>query len=295
MSAGLEVRGEGLVGGRTRGYRPRMRGMATRAAAGLAAALTVATVSGASAAAAVPAKPVGLLYTAVSTVLQLKGGPAYLCLGPILTSYPPAGCAGVILRGIDARRLPTAHVYANGTVDTGPLRVIGRWNGRTLTPTRPLVKAPFPQGKPYVPLQTACTHPGGKTTPDPNGQQRALAAANAAPDASYSYVSGPQGRVLNAAFTGHLARHRAALRKLYSGPICVIRGHRTARSLTALAYRVGRDLRLLARHGIDVFVWGPDLDRMSMTVAVADPAGRRYLHHRYGNFVEVHGTLHPVH
>lgn len=245
--------------------------------------------------AAAPARPAGPLYTAVSTVLQLKGGPAYLCIGGVELSLPSAGCGGVILPGVDASRLPTAHVYANGTVDTGLLRVIGRWDGHALTPTRPIVRAAFPKVQPYVPLRTACARPGGTTAPDPTGQDRAVAAAQAAPDASYLYVSGDGGRVLNAAFTGHLARHRAALRMLYTGPVCVIRGHGTARSLTALSNRIGRDLPLLARHGIVVWVWGPFLDRMSMTVAVADPAVRRYIHHRYGTFVEVHGTLRAVH
>jgi hypothetical protein len=245
-------------------------------------------------AAASPAQRSRPLYTATSIVLQLRGGPAYLCLGGILDSLPPAGCGGVVLRGVDARTLPTAHVYANGTVDTGLLRVVGSWDGRELSPTRPIVKAAPVQQKPYVPLRAACTRPGGTAAPDSDGQERAMAAADAAPDASYLYVSGHHGRVMNAAFTGHLARHRAALRKLYSGPICVVRGHRTARALTALSNRIGRDLKLLGRHGIVVFDWGPDLDQMSMDVAVADPTVRAYIHHRYGSFVEVHGALHQV-
>lgn len=272
-------------------YRPEMRWMSRLAGVGVAGAVALAGIPGAAASPAQRSRPV---YTAASSVLQLKGGPAYLCLGLILESLPPTGCGGVILRGVDARTLPTAHVYSNGTVDTGLLRVVGTWDGRELTPTRPIVKAVSGKPKPVVPLRAACTLPGGTAVPDPNGEERAETAADAAPDASYLYVSGHHGRVLNAAFTGDLARHRAALRKLYSGPICVVRGHRTARALTALSNRIGRDSTLLARHGIVLFEWGPVLDRMSMDVALADPAVRRYLHHRYGSFVEVHGRLRQV-
>lgn len=271
---------------------PEMRRMRKLAGAGLAGALALVGMSGA--AEASPAERSKPVYTGTSIVLQLKGGPAYLCLGAVLASLPPAGCGGVILRGVDARSLPTAHVYSNGTVDTGLLRVVGSWDGRTLTPTRSIVKAAPVKQKPYVPLGAACTRPGGATEPDANGEERAESAADAAPDVSYLYVSGHHGRVLNAAFTRDLARHRAALRKLYSGPICVVRGRRTAQALTALSNRIGRDLKLLGRHGIIVFEWGPDLDRMSMDVAVADPTVRQYIHHRYGSFVEVHGTLHLV-
>lgn len=255
---------------------------------GIAGAVALVGIPGAAASPAERSRP---MVTAASSVLHLEGGPAYLCLGLIVESRPPAGCGGVILRGVDARTLPTAHLYGNGTVDTGLVRVVGTWDGHELTPTRPIVKAVPGKSKPFVPLRAACTRPGGTAAADPNGEERAATAADAAPDASCLYVSGHQGRVLDAAFTGDLARHRAALRKLYSGPICVVRGHRTARSLTALSNRIGRDSTLLARHGIVLFQSGPDLDRMSMDVALADPAVRRYIHHRYGSFVEVHGRL----
>lgn len=233
-------------------------------------------------------------YEGVSIVLQLKGGPAYLCLGGILTSLPPAGCGGVVLPGVQARRLPGARVYANGTVDTPNVRVVGTWNGRTLTPTRPIVRAQPLPAPPSPSFRTACAHPGGSRPSDPAGLERLDEAVQTDPELSYLYVSGHGGRVVDVAFTGHLARHRAQLRRLYAGPLCVIRGHRSQRSLLLLERRIGADRTLLARHGVVVFSWGPSLDREQLQVAVADPAVRAFLRHRYGPALTVTGSLRRV-
>jgi hypothetical protein len=271
---------------RLRGYRPDTR----RASAVLATGVLV--LAGASGAQAEPSGGAPLpTYVGVAEVLQLKGGPAYLCLGYVAESLPPAGCGGAVLRGVNARRLPGAHVYANGTVDTAILRVVGTWDGHELTPTRRTVRSKPPHYAPQPVLRTACADPGGSQASDPAGLNSVQHAAAEQADLSYLYVSGRMGEVADVAFTGHLAQHRAALRKLFSGPLCVVRGARTQHSLVALETRITHDQKLLARHGIIAFSWGPFLDREQMSVAVAGPAVRAFLRHRYGAFLDVTGVL----
>ena len=71
-------------------------------------------------------------YTVVGTLLSVRGETAKVCAAVIFT-LPPTWCGGVTIYGVDIRTAPGAHVFSNGTVDTGLVRVVGSWDGQALT------------------------------------------------------------------------------------------------------------------------------------------------------------------
>jgi len=71
-------------------------------------------------------------YTVVGTLLSVRGETAKVCAAVIFT-LPPTWCGGVTIYGVDIRTAPGAHVFSNGTVDTGLVRVVGTWDGQALT------------------------------------------------------------------------------------------------------------------------------------------------------------------
>jgi hypothetical protein len=87
--------------------------------------------------------PAGPRYEVVAPLLALKGAPTYAC-DAILDSLPPAGCSGVLVRGVDINQVPGVTRYANGTMETGPLRLVGVWSGLALTLTQPARPAKYP-------------------------------------------------------------------------------------------------------------------------------------------------------
>jgi hypothetical protein len=71
------------------------------------------------------------IYTVVAPLLQThRGGPTMACQTELL-SYPPAGCSGVPVSGVDIRHMPGAR-RVSGVWATRPLRLTGTWDGRTL-------------------------------------------------------------------------------------------------------------------------------------------------------------------
>jgi hypothetical protein len=78
------------------------------------------------------------VYSVLAPLLRTRPtGPTLAC-SVELTSLPPAGCSGVPVTGVDISRLPGAH-RLRGVWETGPLRLIGTWNGRALQVTQPAV------------------------------------------------------------------------------------------------------------------------------------------------------------
>ncbi len=90
-------------------------------------------------------------YTVVGTLLSVRGETAKVCAAVIFT-LPPTWCGGVTIYGVDIRTAPGAHVFSNGTVDTGLVRVVGSWDGQALT----LVGALRPAGASEMPPWPAC-------------------------------------------------------------------------------------------------------------------------------------------
>jgi hypothetical protein len=92
--------------------------------------------------------PAGPRYEVVAPLLALKGAPTYAC-DAILLSLPPAGCSGVLVRGVDINQVPGITRYQNGTMETGALRLVGVWSGLALTLTQPARPAASPPSVDY--------------------------------------------------------------------------------------------------------------------------------------------------
>jgi hypothetical protein len=74
-------------------------------------------------------------YELVAPLLSVGGGPVYACFSYDLMGD---GCGGVPVRGIDIRQIPTVQGYADSpTLETPPVRLVGRWEHGELTLTEP--------------------------------------------------------------------------------------------------------------------------------------------------------------
>ena len=104
----------------------------------------------------------------------------------------------------------------------------------------------------------------------------------------------PGEMVLNVAFTGDLARHRAELRRLWGGRLCVTRLPRSYRKLQRIQDEldgaVGRSL------GVEVLKTGlvDNENAVHLEVVVLDQAAREAIRRRYGDAVRVTAKLTPV-
>jgi hypothetical protein len=115
-----------------------------RVQAALAAALLAAAFSaagcGASPAGVRAPKPrpplAGKRYSVVAPLLHVPRAGRTLACFAVLTSYPPAGCSGVPVAGI---RRPAGVHRVGTTWWTGPLLLVGVWDGHVLQVTRPPV------------------------------------------------------------------------------------------------------------------------------------------------------------
>lgn len=78
-----------------------------------------------------------VLYAVDAPLLSVEHGEFMAC-EVIATSLPPAGCTGVPVSGdVGLGRLPRLVTYGNGTVQTGPVHLVGRWDGHALQLTQP--------------------------------------------------------------------------------------------------------------------------------------------------------------
>ncbi|MHA7264617.1 hypothetical protein ACX80W_15615 [Arthrobacter sp. TMN-37] len=80
------------------------------------------------------------------TVLQQDGGPARLCLGGVMESYPPQ-CSGPEIRGWDWSAVEQWET-ASG-VTWGTYAVFGTWDGRRFTTTKPAIPLSLYDAMPY--------------------------------------------------------------------------------------------------------------------------------------------------
>ena len=76
------------------------------------------------------------LYTVTSIVMQKPGEPPRACAFMPLP-YPPIGCGGPDLHGVDLVTMHGVTRYQNGVLATSMLHLVGTWDGRALTLTRP--------------------------------------------------------------------------------------------------------------------------------------------------------------
>ena len=76
----------------------------------------------------------GPRYTVTASLLVVRSLPVYACWA-IDTSLPPAGCGGVQVRNVNVAAIPGAFTYANGTIETPVVKLVGVLDGQILTLT----------------------------------------------------------------------------------------------------------------------------------------------------------------
>lgn len=190
-----------------------------------------------------PAEPQA--WTGTATLLQTPDGTLTLCGGITLTSLPPAGCGGALVRGLDPMTVPGAERFPNGTTTTPSVRLVGTWDGTVLTTTEPPVLAERTYDSPETDiLGPSCPEPAGGwpyDRVDVDGMTRVSTYVEAQPDAGTPRIDSSQ-RILTLPFTGDLDRHRAAIAELYDDPVCVELAARSDRELQQLGERLQREL-----------------------------------------------------
>jgi hypothetical protein len=203
-----------------------------------------------------PAAPPSDLWAGTATLLQLARGPVTLCGGAVLTSLPPAGCGGPEVLGLDPMDVPGAERFANGTVTTPSVRLVGTWDGTALTVTEPFeLRRPTPEPAPPVP-GPSCTEPQGGwpfDRVDQAGWGRLQEYMARQPDAGVGRVDTSQ-RIFTAPFTGDLERHRRAMTELYDGPLCLELVERSRSELMAVFDQVQQELE---RRGLRMLSGSP--------------------------------------
>lgn len=264
-------------------------------------------------AAAPPAEPGERRYQATGMVLESPDHGPQLCLGVILTSFPPQ-CEGLPIPNWRWVKVEGEQA-ADGTT-WGSYQVVGAYDGDSFTVDRAAPAPPEPQPSPEEQFKdeakSPCQEPaGGWELPDPaRGTHRHLESvarvARAEPDFAGMWVSylAPMGNnvaedpgefVLNVTFTGDLARHQAELRPRWGGRLCVAQHPRSYRQLEAiqreLQGEVGREL------GLRVLGTGlvENANAVSLTVTVLEEQARAAIDARYGSgTVQADAALRPV-
>jgi hypothetical protein len=259
-------------------------------------------------------------YSASATVLASPDHGPQLCLGGVALSLPPQ-CGGPDIVGWDWNTV-AGEETANGTT-WGDYKVTGTYDGRRLTLTRNPGPPDAPKGMPDDHFATPCRPPEGgwavtdETRLSDEASEEATAYARSQPTFGGTWVdssinpkwrSGPYGYdeatamelgnprklVLNFLFTKDVERHRATLRQLWGGPLCVSEAVRTSAQLGRIQKDLEKDLGsdaspiLMAYadevHGV-----------VRVEVTVADPQLQASLDERYGEGVVVlTGALTPV-
>ena len=232
-----------------------------------------------------------VLVTGSGMVLGIKGS-FTLCTGMVLSSLPPAGCGGppLDLGAIAPASLAGYTIYPGSTtVTTLPVGIVGRWDGKIVHVLKVVSDTAVPQqSRPDHPqLATACPDPGGSQVhlPSPNASdpmpadagdapttsRDVLAIADAQPDVSMVWYS-DNASVANAAFTGDIEAHRAALRKIYAGPLCVVQAKYTQARLRGLQAGLLPTMAGATGQPLQVQFASVTLDRIDVSVLYATDA-----------------------
>jgi hypothetical protein len=201
--------------------------------------------------------PAGEVLVGVGTIMQVDGEPAQICLGGVLTSYPPQ-CGGPVLIGFEGWD-SLDHEAASGRT-WGDAWVVGTYDGTSLALTGPPTSeppagwvAPTPEPLDFPQL---CDDPAGDVADaaangiDLMTQQSDLQVFVETYDGYVlSYVSGG-GDVMNVLVSGDAAQAREDFREVYAGPLCVQTSDLPLQSEIRAAQdalnAVGEDLDLLS-------------------------------------------------
>jgi hypothetical protein len=168
------------------------------------------------------------LYQASAMVLEGRQHGPMLCLGAVLTSLPPQ-CGDVPLEGWNWASV-SGERRAGGST-WGMYNVTGTYgDGRfTVVEVGPYVAAPEPEPDFSSPCPTPTGGWSGLENATQNDDSGVFAYARRQPDYVTSWIthldpkSGERSPVIvNLIFTGDADRHESEIRKLWSGPLCVI-------------------------------------------------------------------------
>jgi truncated hemoglobin YjbI len=219
-------------------------------------------------------------YRATATVLESPDHGPELCLGGQADSYPPQ-CGGVPITNWDWDAVDDEE-SANGTT-WGFYSVVGSFDGTSLTLTEPPQPPDDSEAGPArEPLVSPCPEPDPAAGDAPTGQEAvgpAVELARAQPDHAGLWLTGD---VLNAAFTGDLERHRAQLREVWGGPLCLVEHARTLTDLRAVQDELFSGAA--AELGLEALFASTDEvgNVVELGVIAVDDAQRAALDARYG-------------
>jgi hypothetical protein len=217
-------------------------------------------------------------------------------------------CAGPAVVGWDWNKLQG--LTRSGGVTSGDFHVVGTYDGDVFTLTQPPGPKQKQDGTPAPKFDSGCaTPPGGWQETNPalvtfDDYTAVTNAARAAPDfaglwfgpsAVTNGVTDLPHSVINVAYTGNLAAHRAELAALWGGPICVVRHPHAYAELERISHEligsVGKQL------GLRMLSSGPDdvRDVVHADAVAVPPATQAAIDARYGKgLVEITGVLRPV-
>jgi hypothetical protein len=222
-------------------------------------------------------------YQVIATVLQAPGKPPELCSG-VLTSLPPQ-CGGP---AITNWKWGAAHGSTTDQgVTWGTYRLIGTYTHRRFTLSQPATTATFPAPAP-VKFTPGCSEPSGGwpiASVTFEQWQRFTAAAQSPADfvglwtVQKGPIADPGKDIYTVVYTGNVATHRAELRAIWPGPLCVIQQPRSMAQLHAIEQTLATNpdgLQVIST-GID-----PVHDQLTVETVLALPADQRRLDHRFG-------------
>lgn len=247
------------------------------------------------------------MYRATGTVLEEGGATPVLCLGGVNESLPPQ-CSGIPIKGWDWNAVDDEESAAATT--WGSYVLTGSYDGETviLATVRP---ASEESAAHEDPIESACsTPPGGWSVSDPDrtsepALQSAIASARAEPDHAGAWIAyieepteervEPQNIILNLAFTGEIEAHKADIRQIWGGPLCVVAFEHTLKELRRIQDEIGE----IAGAEFDLELLSTSMNEyrnvVEIGVVVIDPATRERIDTRYGEgVVEVTPQLQPL-
>lgn len=269
--------------------------------AGLTAACGEAAVTGAGASS-------NQRYTATTTVLENPDHGPQLCAGGVADSLPPQ-CAGADIVGWDWTAV--AHESNSGT-RWGDYRVVGTWDGTTLTLTEVATAAERHTGAPaadHIDFSAPCPEPAGGWAPVDDALTSTAALDRASevaqrlegyaglwidqqiPDeASEETANDPARLVLVVATSVDVAATEAAIREVWGGSLCVTQVARTEAELLGVQEAVFAEVPGVLSAGIDVVA-----NQVEVGVLVATADLQQQLDDEYGvGAVRLRGALQPI-